>query len=59
MIDTTIILNVLIGMFLYNLILKSIGVAIVKSMLNTKAGAEASTEVRKKFKERLKEQENK
>lgn len=48
-----IILNVMIGMFLYNAILKSIGVSILKYMIKTKAGNDASEEVKKSFREKL------
>lgn len=52
-----IITSVIIGMAIYNMILKSIGIAFLKVILNTKTGQEKSKEVRKTFEERLKEKQ--
>ena len=54
-IDT--IINVIIGLFIYNMILKSIGVAILKIILKTDTGKESVKEFKEKlsFKDRLEE----
>jgi len=54
-IDT--IINVIIGLFIYNMILKSIGVTILKAILKTDAGKESVKEFKEKlsFKDRLEE----
>jgi len=58
-IDINLIGNFLIALIIYNMILRSIGSIILKEMLKSKKGKEATEEVRKTFKERLEEKENK
>ena len=50
--DAEIILNVIIGCFIYNIFLKALGTTIVETLLKTKAGKEG---VKKAFKERMEE----
>lgn len=53
--DASIILNVVIGCFLYNIVLKSIGKALIDSFVKTKT---VEKELQKSFKEKLAEKVN-
>ena len=52
-----IILNVLIGLFIYNIILKAIGNVFIQRILESKKGQEIESKVYKTFEERIKEKQ--
>ncbi len=52
-----IILNVVIGLFIYNIILKAIGNVFIQRILETKKGQEVESKVYKTFEERIKEKQ--
>jgi hypothetical protein len=52
-----IILNVLIGLFIYNIILKAIGNVFIQRILESKKGQEIESKVYKTFAERIKEKQ--
>ena len=54
-----IILNVLIGLFIYNIILKAIGNVFIQRILESKKGQEIESKVYKTFEERIKEKQEK
>ena len=58
MINTEIILNTFLGMVVYRIILGWIGSVIIKMVMNTDTGDEFSKEVKKTFKEKIKQKEN-
>jgi hypothetical protein len=52
-----VIINVVIGLFIYNIILKAIGNVFIQRILETKKGQEVESKVYKTFEERLKEKQ--
>jgi hypothetical protein len=52
-----VIINVVIGLFIYNIILKAIGNVFIQKILETKKGQEVESKVYKTFEERLKEKQ--
>jgi hypothetical protein len=55
MIDAKLILNVLIALFIYNVILKAVGATIAKEALKTKTGEKTKEYVKKSFSDRINE----
>jgi hypothetical protein len=57
MVKTDLIVNVIIAMFIYNIIIKAISATIMKYLFQTKIVQEASRDVRKTFAEKLAEKQ--
>jgi hypothetical protein len=55
MIEVKLIINVLIALFCYNILLKSLVAVFIKRFFETKVGQKMEEEVHKTFEERLKE----
>jgi hypothetical protein len=58
MVNLEVIVNVLIAMFVYNIIIKAISAVLIKQIFDTKAMQDATKEVKKTFAEKLAEKEN-
>ena len=52
-----VIINVVIGLFIYNIILKAIGNVFIQRILESKKGQEIESKVYKTFEERIKEKQ--
>jgi hypothetical protein len=52
-----VIINVVIGLFIYNIILKAIGNVFIQRILESKKGQEVESKVYKTFEEKIKEKQ--
>ena len=57
MVNLELIVNVIIAMFVYNIIIKAISATIMKYLFHTKIVQEATKDVRKTFAEKLAEKQ--
>ena len=57
MVNLELIVNVIIAMFVYNIIIKAISATIMKYLFQTKIVQEATKDVRKTFAEKLAEKQ--
>lgn len=56
--ETELVISVVVGCFIYNVIIKAIASIFVKSFFATKVGKDIEEKVHKSFEERLKEKQS-
>jgi hypothetical protein len=57
MIDVNLIINVIIGMFIYNIILKAFGATLINQFMKSDVAKQHKKTYRQKIKEKLKDDE--